>query len=80
MAQSEIARIESGKQEPSFERLSQLVRSAGFDLRVELAPRDEHDAQLIRGVLALTPEERLDSLEAVDEFFADAQELSVGAR
>lgn len=56
------------------------MRSAGFDLKVELAPRDEHDAQLIRDVLALSPEERLASLEAVDAFFADALELRRGAR
>lgn len=75
IAQSEIARIESGKQEPSFERLSRLVRGAGFDLKIELVPRDEHDARLIRSVLSLGPEERLDSLDAVGDFFADAPAL-----
>jgi len=80
VAQSEIARIESGKQEPGFERLAQLVRSAGFDLKVELVPRSRHDAQLIHDVLALSVEERLDSLEAHDEFFSDVRELSGGAR
>lgn len=80
IAQSEIARIESGKQEPSFQRLAQLVRSAGFDLNVELAPRDDHDAQLIRGVLSLSPEERLDSLEAQDDFFSDVKKLTRGSR
>lgn len=80
IAQSEIARIESGKQDPSFERLSRLVRGAGFDLKVVLAERDDHDVQLIRDVLSLSPEERLDSLEAVEDFFADAKEPSHGSR
>lgn len=80
IAQSEIARIESGRQEPSFQRLLQLVRGAGFDLKVELVPRDDHDVQLIRGMLSLSPEERLDSLEAHDTFFSDVGELSRGSR
>ncbi len=79
VAQSEIARIETGRQEPSFARLLQLVHGAGFDLKVELVPRDDHDAQLIRSVLSLRPEERLDSLEAQDEFFSEANELSRGS-
>lgn len=56
------------------------MRSAGFDLKVELAPRDDHDAQLIRSVLSLSPEERLDSLEVQDDFFSDVKELSRGSR
>lgn len=80
VAQSEIARIEGGKQEPSFQRLTQLVRSAGFDLKVELVPCDDHDARLIRDVLSLSPEERLDSLEAQADFFSDVRELTRGPR
>lgn len=80
VAQSEIARIEGGKQEPSFQRLTQLVGSAGFELRVELAPRNDHDAQLIKDVLLLSPEERLDSLEAQTDFFSDVKELTRGPR
>jgi transcriptional regulator with XRE-family HTH domain len=79
VAQSEIARIESGRQEPSFARLEQLVRGAGYDLKVELAPHDDHDEQLIRQMLALPVEERLDSLEAQSEFFAEAREVHVGS-
>lgn len=80
IAQSEIARIESGKQEPSFQRLAQLIRSAGFDLKVELAPRDDHDARLIRSMLLLSPEERLDSLEEHHDFFSDVRQLTRGPR
>jgi transcriptional regulator with XRE-family HTH domain len=80
VAQSEIARIENGRQEPSFDRLVHLVRSAGFDLRVELAARDEHDAFLIREMLACSPEERLDSLAGYAEFFAAAREITAGSK
>jgi transcriptional regulator with XRE-family HTH domain len=80
VAQSEIARIENGRQEPSYARMLHLLRSAGFDLRTELVPHDEHDAQLIRGVLSVSPEERLDSLEEQADFFANAFEPARGSR
>jgi transcriptional regulator with XRE-family HTH domain len=80
VAQSEIARIESGRQDPSFTRLEQLLRAAGYDLRVELAPHDDHDEQLIRQMLALSVAERLDSLEEQSEFFASVREVPRGAR
>ena len=80
VAQSEIARIESGKQEPSFTRLEQLVRGAGYDLKIELVPHDDHDEQLIRQMLSLPVEERLDSLEEQSEFFAGVREVPRRAR
>jgi transcriptional regulator with XRE-family HTH domain len=80
VAQSEIARIESGRQQPSLERLAHLLRSAGFDLRMELVPHDDHDEQLIRQMLALPVEERLNSLEEQSEFFAEITEVRGGAR
>jgi len=79
VAQSEIARIEGGRQEPSFRRLEQLVRAAGYDLKVELVPHEDHDEQLIRQMLALPLEERLDSLEEQSEFFASVREVPRGA-
>jgi transcriptional regulator with XRE-family HTH domain len=80
IAQSEIARIETGRQEPSFDRLERLVRGAGFDLRIELVPHDDHDERLIDSVLDSPPEERLDGLEAHDELFAGAREVPRGSR
>ncbi len=80
MAQSEIARVEGGRQEPSFSRLEHLLRAAGYDLRIELVPHDDHDEQLIRDMLAVPVEERLDSLEAQSEFFAAVREVPRGTR
>jgi transcriptional regulator with XRE-family HTH domain len=80
VAQPEIARIENGRQEPSFARLEQLVRGAGYDLKIELTPHDDHDAQLVRQLLALSVEERLDSLEAQSDFFAEARAVTGGPR
>lgn len=72
-AQSEIARIEAGRQDPGLATLERLVRAAGYDLRIALTDRDDHDAQLIEAMLALSPAERLRSLEEQSEFFASAR-------
>jgi len=74
-AQSEIARIERGRQDPSLTTLQGLARAGGFDLRIQLVPHDDHDEVLIRSMLSLTPEERLDALEEESAFFT-----SVGTR
>lgn len=75
VAQSEIARIEAGRQEPAFRTLERLVRAAGFDLRVQLAPHDDHDERLIEEMLALPEEQRLASLAEENRLFASAREL-----
>ena len=80
VAQSEIARIESGRQEPSFPRLQQLLRAAGFDMRIELVPHDDHDEELIGQLLALPVAARLDCLEEQSEFFASVREPARGTR
>jgi transcriptional regulator with XRE-family HTH domain len=72
-AQSEIAKIERGRRDPTFSTLERLVRAAGFDLRIQLVPHDDHDEQLIRAMRELSPDERLASLEEQLEFLAEAQ-------
>ena len=61
--QPTVAKIERGRRDPSLTTLQELVRAAGFELRIQLVPRDDHDGQLIDAMLALTPEERLALLE-----------------
>jgi transcriptional regulator with XRE-family HTH domain len=46
VAQSEIAKIESGKREPSIPTLQRILAGAGLELRLRLAPLDDHDAVL----------------------------------
>ena len=46
VAQSEIARIESGKREPSIPTLQRILAGAGVELRFRLAPVDDHDQML----------------------------------
>src|SRR5918992_1039075 len=63
-SQAAVARIERGRQAPSLETLQRLVRACGLDLRFQLAPPDGHRDRLIDATLALSPEERLRSVEA----------------
>ena len=57
--QSAIARLESGRTSPSLAYLTRLLEACGLDLRIELAPLDEHDWTLAEQNLALSPAERL---------------------
>ena len=74
--QSTVAKIERGRRDPSLSTLERLVRAAGLELRVQLAPRDDHDVQLIDLMLDLTPEQRLRGLEDRLAGFADVEVLS----
>lgn len=72
-AQSEVARIERGRQDPSLTTLQRFARAGGFDLRIQLTPHDEHDDVLIDAMLALSVDERLERLEDSSEAFATAR-------
>ena len=76
--QSTVAKIERGRRDPSLSTLERLVRAAGLELRVQLAPRDDHDLQLIDLMLDLTPEQRLQGLEDQLAAFADIEVLNGG--
>jgi transcriptional regulator with XRE-family HTH domain len=47
-SQAAIAAYESGRRSPSLETLARIVRAAGLDLRIQLAPADDHDEWLAR--------------------------------
>jgi transcriptional regulator with XRE-family HTH domain len=46
VTQSEIARIESGKREPSIPTLQKILAGAGLELRFRLEKVDDHDRVL----------------------------------
>lgn len=56
---SVIARWEQGTVAPSIETLLQLVRACGFDLPLELVPREPSAAERLRKNARLSPERRL---------------------
>ena len=68
--QSAIARVESGATEPSMERVAELVRACGLELRVHLVPADDEDLAAALRNRALTPAERLERVKRMHRFVA----------
>ena len=62
VSQPTVARIESGEISPSLDRLTSLVRAAGFDLEIHVVPIDEDNMILAEGNLRLTPEQRIEKM------------------
>jgi transcriptional regulator with XRE-family HTH domain len=77
VSQSEIARIESGQREPSIPTLQRLLAGAGLELRLRLAPLDNHDQVLADRHARRSPEERASQdtrhRQNVDLFAANAK-------
>jgi transcriptional regulator with XRE-family HTH domain len=42
-SQATLSAYEAGRKSPSLDTLARIVRAAGLDLRIQLAPRDDHD-------------------------------------
>lgn len=62
--QSQIARWETGRVEPSLETLRRLIRACGLELTYGLANYDDSYLPYIERLLDLAPQERLeDALE-----------------
>ena len=59
-----ISRWERNEVEPSLATLRELVRAAGFELVIGLAPLDDHDLALIKRSLRQQPADRLAELVA----------------
>ena len=73
-----VARIELGETMPTWETLTRLLRSAGFEMRTELQKVPVLDRQLLDDVpriLRLTPEQRLREVGRVDHFIAKAKRV-----
>lgn len=70
-AQSVVARIEAGLTDPGWNTLAALVRAAGQEVEVGLRPRvtgRTHMLREVRRILAMTPDDRLREVAAVDRF------------
>src|SRR5919108_368935 len=61
---SVIARWEQGSVVPSLETLLQLLHGCGFDLPLTLIPYTPSPIERVRETALLSPERRLDRLEA----------------
>jgi transcriptional regulator with XRE-family HTH domain len=75
--QAVIARWETGKRSPAFERVVEAVRACGLDLAVRIVSPDDQHAQLVREALHMSPGERLDRLassrKAIEELVSAAR-------
>jgi transcriptional regulator with XRE-family HTH domain len=60
--QSAIARLESGRTQPSFDNVLRLLRLCGMDLDVMLVERDDSDWIQAQRQLKLTPSQRAESM------------------
>ena len=59
VAQSTVARIESGARCPSTDMVERLVCAAGFEIRVALGDPDPQTTSMLKRNLRRTPAERL---------------------
>ena len=57
VAQSTVARIESGHADPTFSTLERLLSAAGLEMRIRLEPLDDHDHVLAALDQLRNPEE-----------------------
>lgn len=76
--QSVVARIENGQTIPGWGTLQDLLRAAGFDLRVELAPRPRVEPGMLaeaRRILSLSPSDRIREVANASRFVANARRV-----
>lgn len=77
-AQSVIARIETGRTDPSTATLNHLIEAAGFNLDAELTLKPVSNSHMLEGVnqiLNLSPEERLIELASIDTLLKEAKRV-----
>lgn len=55
-SQAAIAAYEAGKRSPTLDTLARIIRAAGLDLRIQIAPADSHDEWLALYERSLPPE------------------------
>ena len=56
-SQATLSAYETGRKSPTLETLARVVRAAGMDLRITLAPLDNHDDWLAAYEASLPPEQ-----------------------
>lgn len=73
-----VARWETGRTNPDFATVENVVHACGFHLSVALNPIDEHDATLIRRELSLPPYQRLANMVRAVNAFNGMAEVASG--
>lgn len=80
LSQASIARIESGKTEPTFAQVDRLVSLCGLELRVGLVPGEGSAWSVARQNLRLRPEARVRQHQAALRFARAGREALARAR
>jgi len=78
--QSAIARIESGRTEPSFHRVVEIVRACGLDLAPHLVEADDADWSVASRNLSIDVDTRVRNHQAALRFATAGREAMAGAR
>ena len=78
--QSALARIESGRTEPSFRRVVEIVRACGLDLEPRLVESDDADWSVASRNLSLDVDTRVRNHQAALQFAAAGREAMADAR
>ena len=74
VAQPILARVESGRQQPSLPSLDRLLAGCGYRSSLALEPLpDPHELGLLETTLALTPAQRIERLVTLNEVAARLQ-------
>lgn len=74
--QSQIARWETGRVEPSLETLSRLIRACGLELTYELANYDDSYVPYIERLLELTPQRRIEDALEREAIFGEIRDVA----
>lgn len=76
VAQSTVARIESGARQPSLPVLARILAAVDLEMRIRLEPYDDHDDVLDTTRARLTTEQLAHHDESMDAFFAKFTEAT----
>ena len=63
VTQQAVSAYETGRKEPTLPTLQSLLAAAGFEMRIHLAPVDEHDPALEAFMRSLPPERQTEIAE-----------------
>ena len=58
VSQQAVSAYETGRKEPTLPSLQRLIAAAGYEMRVQLEPLDEHDESVKAFIESLPPETR----------------------
>lgn len=65
--QQAISAYETGRREPTMPTLTRILAAAGFEMRIQLAPIDDHDDSILQYLKSLPADTRVEIERAARE-------------